>query len=84
MIGGDFETVRGPWGLRGEVAAFVDDNFQHQSLKVVGGSSIDAGVGLDRKAGDYRISGSVLAHRESYDEPILREDGSQRARPESR
>ena len=31
MIGGDFETVRGPWGLRGEVAAFVDDNFQHGS-----------------------------------------------------
>ena len=35
---------------------------------------------LDRKAGDYRISGSVLAHRESYDEPILREDGTHRAR----
>ena len=34
------------------------------------GSSFDAGIGLDRKAGDYRISGSVLAHRESYDEPI--------------
>jgi hypothetical protein len=82
MIGGDFETVRGPWGLRGEVAAFVDDNFQHQSLKVVGGSSIDAGAGLDRKAGDYRISGSVLVHHESYDEPILREDGLQRARSE--
>ena len=28
MIGGDFETVRGPWGVRGEVAAFVDDELQ--------------------------------------------------------
>ena len=37
---------------------------------------------LDRKAGDYRISGSVLVHHESYDEPILREDGLQRARSE--
>jgi len=82
MIGGDFETVRGPWGLRGEVAAFVEDNFQHQALKVVGGSSIDAGAGVDRKAGDYRISGSVLVHHESYDEPILREDGLQRTRSE--
>ena len=28
MIGGDFETVRGEWGIRGEVAAFVVDSFQ--------------------------------------------------------
>jgi hypothetical protein len=82
MIGGDFETVRGPWGLRGEVAAFVDDNFQQAVPGVAGGSSIDAGIGLDRKAGDYRISGSVLAHRESYDEPIVRTDGPQRTRSE--
>jgi hypothetical protein len=82
MIGGDFETVRGPWGLRGEVAGFVDDNFQQAVPGVAGGSSIDAGIGLDRKAGDYRISGSVLAHRESYDEAIVRTDGPQRARSE--
>jgi hypothetical protein len=82
MIGGDFETVRGPWGLRGEVAAFVDDNFQQAVPGVAGGSSIDAGIGLDRKAGDYRISGTVFAHRESYDEPIVRTDGPQRARSE--
>ncbi len=69
MIGGDFETVRGQWGLRGEVAAFVDDNFQGY-LRVVSGSSVDAGVGVDRQAGAYRISGTVLFHREAYDEPI--------------
>ena len=34
MIGGDFETVRGEWGIRGEVAAFVDDNFQAAALRV--------------------------------------------------
>jgi hypothetical protein len=75
MIGGDFETVRGSWGVRGEVAAVVDDNFQHPSLRVVGGRSIDAGVGVDRKAGDYRVSATLLLHRESYDEAIVRDRG---------
>ena len=67
MIGGDFETVRGAWGLRGEVAAFVEDNFQRPDLRVVPGSSLDAGIGVDRKAGVYRLSGTVLFHRESYE-----------------
>ena len=40
MIGGDFEAVRGKWGLRGEAAAFVDDNFQSADLRVVTGHSI--------------------------------------------
>jgi len=74
MIGGDFETVRGQWGLRGEVAAFVEDNFQGY-LQVVSGSSVDAGVGVDRQAGAYRISGTALFHREAYDEPIGSSDG---------
>jgi hypothetical protein len=67
MVGGDFETVRGEWGLRGEVAAFVDDNFQSPALEIVPGASLDAGLGVDRKAGNYRLSGTVLFHRESYD-----------------
>jgi hypothetical protein len=70
MIGGDFEAVRGRWGLRGEVAAFVDDNFQAADLRVVTGHSIDAGVGVDRRAGDYTLSGTVLVHSESYDAPL--------------
>src|SRR4030095_10361565 len=41
MIGGDFETVHGEWGVHGEVAAFVDDNFQG-SLRVLTGASRDA------------------------------------------
>ena len=80
MIGGDFETVRGDWGLRGEIAGFVRDSFQSPSLRVVDGSSLDAGVGVDRKAGDYRISGTVLFHHEGYDETIEAEDGARDAR----
>ena len=70
MLGGDFETVRGEWGVRGEVAAFVDDNFQASELRSTEGSSVDAGVGVDRRAGDYRISGTVLFHHEAFDEPL--------------
>lgn len=67
MIGGDFETVSGPWGVRGEVAAFMTDAFQPQTAgPAPTGSSFDAGGGVDRKAGDYRVSGQVLVHRESY------------------
>ena len=75
MIGGDFETVRGHWGVRGEVAAFVDDNFEDPALRVIKGQSVDAGFGVDRRAGDYRISGNALLHRESYDAPIAGEGG---------
>ena len=70
MIGGDFEAVRGRWGVRGEAAAFVDDNFQSADLRVVTGQSFDAGVGVDRRAGDYTLSGTVLVHSESYDAPL--------------
>jgi hypothetical protein len=47
MIGGDFETVRGVWGLRGELAGRDD--------------GVEGGVGVDRRAGAYRISGNVVA-----------------------
>lgn len=70
MIGADFEAVRGKWGLRGEAAAFVDDNFQSPELRVVTGHSFDAGVGVDRRAGDYTLSGTVLVRSESYDSPL--------------
>ena len=73
MVGGDFETVRGEWGLRGEVAAFVDDNFQG-ALRVVSGSSVDGGLGVDRQAGAYRVSGTALFHYEAYDDRITTDD----------
>jgi hypothetical protein len=80
MVGGDFETVRGEWGLRGELAAFVDDNFQGSTLRIVKGSSVDAGFGADRKAGDYRISATALFHREAYDEVISSAPRADRSR----
>lgn len=68
MIGGDFETVAGPWVVRGEAAAFVRDAFQAPAAAAaVTGRSFDAGAAVDRKAGDYRISGQVILHRERYD-----------------
>ena len=66
MVGADFETVRGEWGVRGEVAAFVDDRFQDPFPRVIDGRSLDAGLGVDRKTGAYRVSGTILMHRESY------------------
>ena len=54
MLGGDFETVRGEWGIRGEVAAFVDDSFQATDVPgAVEGRSIEGGIGADRKAKEY-------------------------------
>ena len=61
MIGGDFETVRGLWGVRGEIAAFVDDELQSTlGARGVPGHSVSAGVGIDRRAGDYRVAGNIL------------------------
>jgi hypothetical protein len=76
MIGGDFEAVRGRWGLRGELAAFVDDSFQSPDVRVISGHSIDAGVGVDRKAGSYTLSGTVIVHTESYDGALSQFDPS--------
>lgn len=69
MVGGDLETVSGPWVVRAEVAAFVKDAFQAANSPLVRtGDSLDAGGGVDRQAGSYRISGQVLVHRENYDD----------------
>ena len=48
MLGGDFEAARGAWGLRGELAVFPEDD------------AIEGGIGVDRRAGDYRVAGNVL------------------------
>lgn len=75
MLGGDFEAVRGKWGMRGEVAAFVDDHFQSPDLRIVSGRSFDAGAGVDRRAGDYTLSATVLVHSETYDMPLTVNEG---------
>jgi hypothetical protein len=61
MLGGDVETVRGQWGLRGEAAMFPDRTMQSPAtLQIVNGGSFEGGVGVDRKTGDYRLSGTVM------------------------
>lgn len=69
MIGADFETVRGPWGVRGELASFVDDELQStRAARGLPGRSVTAGVGVDRRAGDYRIAANALWSRSGVDE----------------
>jgi len=68
MIGGDFETVHGSWGVRGEAAAFVEDELQStRAARGVPGHSVTAGVGVDRKAGDYRLAADALWSRSGVD-----------------
>jgi hypothetical protein len=65
MVGADMESVAGEWGVRAELAAFVEDALQvPDAFAARDGRSFDAGAGLDRKAGDYRISASLLVHHE--------------------
>jgi hypothetical protein len=74
MVGGDFETVRGQWGVRGEAAFFVDDELQSlQPARGVEGQSIEAGIGVDRRAGSYRLAGNVLVARRTAGEEGLEE-----------
>jgi hypothetical protein len=69
MIGGDFETVRGPWGVRGEAAAFVEDTLQSAaSARGVPGRAVEAGAGVDRRAGDYRVGGNLVWARRLVDD----------------
>ncbi|OFW11449.1 MAG: hypothetical protein A3H96_00665 [Acidobacteria bacterium RIFCSPLOWO2_02_FULL_67_36] len=65
MVGGDFETARGNWGVRGEVAAFAREGFHDPVLRTSIRDSMDAGLGVDRKAGEYRVSGTILLHHEA-------------------
>jgi hypothetical protein len=74
MIGADVETVRGKWGMRGEAAVILDDSFQSPELRIVRGRSIDVGAGVDRRAGGYTVSGTILLHSESYDGPLSARD----------
>jgi hypothetical protein len=77
MIGGDFETILGKWALRGEIATFPERHLAGVTRPgLVRGSSVDAGLGFDRRTGDYRIFGSVMVHQEwADDDPAVeRED----------
>lgn len=73
MIAADFETVYGQWALRGEMAAFVERQVAGASrLGFVTARAIDAGAGFDRRAGDYRVFGSVIFRREwAPEDPMI-------------
>ena len=71
MLAADFETTYGAWGLRGEAAAFVDDDLQTDQLRTIRGRSLDSGVGFDRKAGAFTMMGTLLIRRQFSDEDTL-------------
>lgn len=68
MIGGDFETTRGLWGIRGETALFVDRTWQANGLQPEAGGGLETGVGVDRKAGSYRVSGNAVLSKRWADQ----------------
>lgn len=60
-VAADFETAKGAWGVRGEIAAFLEDSEQTADFsRIEARRSFQAGVGLDREAGAYRFSGAVV------------------------
>lgn len=70
MVAGDWETVRGPWGLRGEVAYFPESTLQSQGVGTtvaLPGQTLAAGVGVDRKRGDSRVAANVVMTRRRLD-----------------
>jgi hypothetical protein len=73
MIGGDAETVRGDWAIRGEAALTLGDTVVIGTSPLgVDGHSIRAGIGADRKAGAVRLSGTMLVEYRGADAyPVL-------------
>ena len=58
------------------MAAFVEDELQSfRALGGVPGRSINGGIGIDRRAGDYRIAANVLWSRSDVDESDPRRNG---------
>lgn len=56
MLAADAETVTGAWAWRGEAAWFR-------------GQSLDVGLGVDRKTGEFRVFASALVHRDEAAAP---------------
>jgi hypothetical protein len=64
MIGADLETARGDWAMRGEAALVVDDTvLLPNRIDGLEGRSLHLGAGADRRAGDYRLSGTLLVQQ---------------------
>ena len=64
MMGGDFETVRGEWGVRGEIAA-SSSGACRRSSQPMSSTAARSKVALASigQRGPYRISGNVLVGR---------------------
>jgi hypothetical protein len=62
-VSADFETVSGEWAWRGEAAMFVEKTLNSPNGPVKG-RAVDAGLGLDRRTGNYRVFLSGVVHRE--------------------
>lgn len=72
VVGGDVETVLGAVGLRAEAAWHLEDTLQATDrVAALRGRSLDLGAGLDRRAGDYRVSLTVLATARMPDDGAL-------------
>lgn len=74
MVAGDAETVRGPWGLRGEVAYFPNATLQSYGTGTttgVPGNTLVVGVGGDRKTGNYRVAANMVVTRRRLDMDLL-------------
>ena len=71
LLGGDAETVVGRWGVRGEIAWFPEETFQHPAgFERVEGSRVQGGIGADREVGDWLVSGDVVYQRRRADGEI--------------
>jgi hypothetical protein len=64
MFGADLETVTGKWAWRAEAAWFPERPLQVENEpRTFEGDSLEAGAGVDRRAGDFTLSGTVFFRR---------------------
>ncbi|MEX2270806.1 MAG: DUF1302 family protein [Vicinamibacterales bacterium] len=74
MLGADLETVTGKWAWRAEAAWFPDRPLQVENEpRTFEAGSFEGGVGLDRRAGDFTLSGTLLFRRTGAGDPADRE-----------
>jgi hypothetical protein len=74
MIAGDAETVRGPWGLRGEAAYFLNGTLQSLGAGTttgVPGNTLVVGIGGDRRTRQYRVAANMVVTRRRLDMDLL-------------
>jgi hypothetical protein len=64
MVSGDFESVTGDWAWRGEAAVFTEKTLQGAAGTAVKGRAFDAGAGVDRRTGQFRVFASAILHRQ--------------------